>query len=104
MSVSAFDVPRRVPGTEATRLGDELVVLDADGRMLRGLNGTGARVWELCDGSCAVREIAFALVAELGAPAEAALADVQRFLSELQLRGLVIVDTATASRLEGGAR
>ena len=51
-------VPRIVEGVETSRLGDDFVVVDGDGRMLRGLSPTGARVFELMNGSRSTGEIA----------------------------------------------
>ena len=40
------------------RVGEQAVMLDAAGTVARGINETGARVWELIDGRRTVAEIA----------------------------------------------
>jgi hypothetical protein len=76
-------VLRRQAGADATSLGGEVVVLDAEGQMVRALNGTAARVWELLDGVHSVREICAAIVREFDASAEAIEKDVLAFLDYL---------------------
>jgi pyrroloquinoline quinone biosynthesis protein D len=84
--VSVF---RRAAGVETAVFGDEQVVLDPHGRMLRGLNATGARVWELLDGHASVQAIAERVAKESGIDEARALADVQAFLLLLLEKKLV---------------
>ena len=60
-----------------------MVVLDAEGRMVRAFNGTAARVWELLDGSLSIRQISQTLSDEFEAAAEAIESDVIAFLGHL---------------------
>ena len=46
MSFRPDSIPRRREGADGQRFGADFVVLDAEGRMLRGLNETAARVWD----------------------------------------------------------
>ncbi len=88
-------IPRRAAGVEASRVGGELVVLDPEGRTLRGLNATAARAWELVDGHRTAEQIASTVGAEFGAGADArVLEDVLAFFQVMAARGL----------LDGGAR
>ena len=80
---------RHAPGIEAATLSGEQVILDPQGRKLRGLNATGARVWALLDGRRTAREVAQALAKEAGVYVARALADVLAFLSELEERKLI---------------
>ncbi len=89
MSFSPETIPLRAPGTQWSRLGEELVVLDGQGRMLRGFNPTGARVWELADGERSAAAIAAQLSREVGAADGRVLADVLEFLATLEQRSLV---------------
>jgi pyrroloquinoline quinone biosynthesis protein D len=89
MSLGTRCVPVRRAGSEATRLGRELVVLDAEGKMLRGLNPSGARVWELIDGARCVEQIADQIADEYELPPGRALTDVLTFLEALSARRLV---------------
>jgi hypothetical protein len=66
-----------------------VVLLDSSGRLLRALNGTGSRVWELVDGARPARLIAHELAGELQASADCVLEDVLAFLSQLADRSLV---------------
>lgn len=77
------------PGVETAVFGGELVVLDSAGRMLRGLNGTGAAVWKLLDGKRSVGEVARALAATAAIDEAQALRDVQNFLVQLSAKNLV---------------
>jgi pyrroloquinoline quinone biosynthesis protein D len=89
MSFRPDSIPRRRPGAEGQRFGEDFVVLDAEGRMLRGLNETAARVWELCDGTRTAREVAEVVAREYGAEVEPVLADCLRFLARLGGQGLM---------------
>ncbi len=70
-------------------VGGEMIVLDVSGRMVRGLNATGALTWELLDGRRSVSEVARVLAEETGAPEERVLADVCAFVVELADMGLL---------------
>jgi pyrroloquinoline quinone biosynthesis protein D len=89
VSFSADAIPRLRPGAEVTRLGGEFVVLDGSGRMLRGLNATAARIWELVDGRRPADEIARIIACEYGTPEEVVLRDVLGFLGVLAGKGLI---------------
>jgi hypothetical protein len=71
----------------------ELVVLDLEGMMLRGLNRSGARTWALLDGRRTLGEVAALLAARYGVPAERALGDLLTFARELVRRGLLVPAT-----------
>ncbi|MHB8876854.1 MAG: PqqD family protein [Myxococcaceae bacterium] len=73
------------------------MLLDPAGTMLRGLNPTAARVWELLDGRQTAAEIASRLTQEFPVPPERALGDVVEFLSGLEARALV-------EKMDGGMR
>lgn len=102
--VRALDVYRRRRGCESSRIGQDFVVLDAEGAMLRGLNATGARVWELLDGTRSAEQVAQEIAAELRVEQRRALADVLAFVERLLERDLLErADGPTAER-SGGAR
>lgn len=82
-------VPKKRPSTESTRLGGEFILLDTEGAMLRGLNSTAARVWELIDGRLRAADIAERIAGEFDAPADRVLADVLSFLALLEGKRLV---------------
>jgi pyrroloquinoline quinone biosynthesis protein D len=82
-------VPRLVPGVETSRLGDEFVVLDGEGRMVRGLNPIGARVFELMDGARSAEEISATIASEFSVPVARARRDVLQLLTVLSEWNLV---------------
>ena len=49
-----------------------------------------ARIWELCDGTRTLRDVADAIVAEYDAPAEAVEDDVDKFVAELVAESLLV--------------
>lgn len=82
-------VPSIVEGAQGSRLGGDFVVLDARAEILRGLNDTGRRVWELCDGQRDLRAIAEVIAQEFGADASTARNDVLAFVGALASKGLL---------------
>ena len=90
MSLSLETILRRQPGADESAINGEVVVLDAEGRMVRALNGTAARVWQLLDGRRSVQEICKTLASEFDAGAEAIEADVIAFLNQLCRVQLVV--------------
>lgn len=89
-AVGSGFIPRRAPGTEATHLGADYILLDPSGTKLRGLNRTGARVWELADGARSVAEIARMLSEESKAPLARVEADVLGFVTLLSSKRLFL--------------
>jgi hypothetical protein len=87
--IAPHEVFRPAPGVETAHFGGELVVLDSAGRMLRGLNGTGAQVWRLLDGQRSVWEVAVALAEQARIDQARALEDVRAFLAALAEKNLV---------------
>jgi hypothetical protein len=85
----ADNVPSRRPGAEGQRFGADFVVIDPAGRMLRGLNETAARVWELSDGTRTARAVAVSLAEEYQQDLEPVLTDTLRFLTLLVGYGLM---------------
>ena len=94
MSLSASHRPSRRAGASAARLGADFVLLDAEGRMLRGLNATAARVWELMDGRLTAAEIAARVAEEFSAPEARVVEDVLAFLEQLSAQGLLEMPAA----------
>jgi pyrroloquinoline quinone biosynthesis protein D len=88
-------VPERARGAEGLRVGGDFVVLDGQGEQLRGLNGTGAAVWELCDGRRALGEIASEIARRYAAPEARVLEDVLAFARAMAAKGLIRFREAT---------
>lgn len=82
-------VPRRRAGAEGQRFGADFILLDAEGRTLRGLNATAVRIWELSDGTRSARSVAEVVAREFSVDVAQALTDTLRFLSELARLGLI---------------
>ncbi|MGZ3458965.1 MAG: PqqD family protein [Archangium sp.] len=89
MSFCPDSIPRRREGADGHRFGADFVVMDPEGRMLRGLNDTAARVWDLSDGKRTARDIASVVAQEYSVAVEQVLGDCLRFLERLAGHGLV---------------
>lgn len=91
MNVKAASVCSRQPAAAFHRFGADTVVLDASGTQLRGLNGTGARVWEMLDGERSLRQIAEMLAAEFQAPLTQVEKEITAFAVQLAQKQLITV-------------
>ncbi|PTL80988.1 PqqD family protein [Vitiosangium sp. GDMCC 1.1324] len=89
MSFRAESIPRRREGSDGQRFGADFVVMEPEGRMLRGLNDTAARIWELSDGKRTARDIAGVVALEYGVDVERVLGDSLRLLEQLAGHGLL---------------
>jgi len=84
-------------------VGQELVILDMEGKKILGLNETGAAVWEMVNGSFTVEKISGRLAEEFEVGHKQAQEDVYRFLEDLESRGLVELEcTNSTSGISGG--
>jgi hypothetical protein len=68
--------------------GEGVIVTPKDG-LVRVLNETGARIWELSDGKATAGRIADTLAAEWGRVGAELKQDVEAFLVECSAKGLV---------------
>jgi hypothetical protein len=68
--------------------GESVILNLADG-VYYGLDGVGARVWELLSEPCSVARLRDAVTAEYEVDADTAARDLDRLLGELMGRGLV---------------
>ncbi|MBX7116396.1 MAG: PqqD family protein [Myxococcaceae bacterium] len=91
MKVEAASVCARQPAAAFHRFGDDTVVLDATGTQLRGLNATGARVWEMLDGQKTLRQIAETLAAEFHAPVGQVENEITAFAAQLAQKQLITI-------------
>ena len=89
MVIQTTSVPRRPAHLAWQEVAGEAVVLDTKQHVLRGLNTTGARVWDLIDGTRTVGDIAAALATERRREPGEVLADVTRFIETLLDKGLI---------------
>src|SRR5579871_547000 len=84
---------RRADVTE-TDLDDELILYDPRSGATHALNLSAALVWELCDGSATLEEVAGELAAGFSIPIDRALADTAASVAQFYELGLF--DTAPA--------
>lgn len=83
----------RIPESlAASRLDDELVLLDEKTGRYFGLNPVGSRIFQLLKNLGEQEEVVAALHVEYDAPEERLRADVAAFIDTLSRRGLIAVD------------
>lgn len=82
-------IPTRSARIVARRAAETVVLLDPANGEYFTLDDVGGRVWELCDGSRNIEEIAQALALEYDATVERIRADVLELLGELGESDLV---------------
>lgn len=80
----------RVEGVISRVLDGEAVLVHPQQGRVRVLNGVGARVWELVDGSRTIDEIAQQLAAEYDVGLARAQEDVLGFCADLSDRGVLM--------------
>ncbi len=85
---------RQRPGLLVEEFEDELVVCDPEQEEVVVLNPMAAAIWELCDGTRTVEEIAEEVVAALPADRGQVLSDVESFIGDMTRRGFVVSDGA----------
>lgn len=73
-------------------IGSEVVILDRAAGQVHRLNATASRIWQQCDGSRSVPEIADSVCAEFDATRDQALRDVERTIADLARLGLLVED------------
>ena len=78
------------PEVWTEELDGELIVYDERRSRAYVLNPTAALVWELCDGSGDAGSVARTLAQGYGRPYEETVADVQRFVREMDEAGLLL--------------
>ena len=71
-------------------LGGEVVILDLAGSKYFGLDGVGARVWELLQGGATVSELNEAVLAEYDVDPETCRRDIEALVGGLEAKGLVV--------------
>lgn len=84
-----YERPRRADDVVWRRGEDGVVVLNPNDGQYFSLDDVGGRIWDLCDGSRSVTEIAELLSAEYDAPADEIGTDALELLAELGREGLV---------------
>jgi hypothetical protein len=80
--------PLRDPDVEWSELAGEVVLLAGDGE--HDLNEVGSRIWQLCDGTRTVRQIAARVVGEFDVDPRTAERDAVEFVEALFRDGLLV--------------
>jgi coenzyme PQQ biosynthesis protein PqqD len=81
--------PRRAEGVLARKGAEEFVLLDPESGAYFTLDEIGGRIWELCDGTRPLDEIAAILAGEYDAPREMIATDVKELIEDLARENLV---------------
>ena len=93
LSATALVVAAR-EGQLSTSLAGEVVILDVERGVYFGLDGVGAKVWELLQTPCSVIDIVDRLAPQYDVPRDTLQTDVHALLEDLAGRGLVDVASA----------
>lgn len=72
------------------RIGEETVLLNLETGQYFGLEGVGARIWELVEGGKTAVEIARTLVLEYEADEKQIETDVEKMIETFRVNGLVV--------------
>ena len=72
------------------RIDEAVVLLDADSGKYYSLDEVGGRLWELCDGTRTLRQLAAVIGEEYEAPVKIVEADITELLAELTVEKLVV--------------
>jgi hypothetical protein len=75
--------PRRAPNVLNQRADDEIILFNLEHGNYYSLTEVGIRIWDLCDGSRQVSEIAAVISNEYDVPIDEARTDVLELLAEL---------------------
>jgi hypothetical protein len=76
-------IPVKSAHTASQVIDGEAVILDIPGKVLRGLNPVGSRMWELVDGTRTLTDIARVVADEFGRTEEEVVNDVVIFMGDL---------------------
>jgi len=75
--------PRHAPIVLSQRSDDEIILFNLEHGNYYSLDEVGIRIWDLCDGSRQVSEIAAIISNEYDVPVDVAQADVLELLADL---------------------
>jgi len=83
-------VPRQAARVVAQQAAGQWVLLDVASGQYYGLDQVGGRIWQLCDGTRNVRQIAQAVSDEYDADGQSVEDDVAGLVSELVSESLLV--------------
>lgn len=89
MTIRTSDRPVHSSSVAARVYGSDAVIISPDEAMVRMLNPTATRIWQLADGSRSVEEIVAALTSEFDVDSAQARQSVERLLTELSEKQLI---------------
>jgi phosphoribosylpyrophosphate synthetase len=92
MVLNTFGRPAQAARVASRVYGGDAVVISPDQGMVRMLNLTATRIWQLADGSRSVEEIAATLTGEFDVDLDQARQSVIRLLTELSEKQLITWD------------
>lgn len=92
--VNLNTVVRRKRGPIFTRLDDELLAIDAEAGRYYNMSGCGFRIWELIEAPRSIGSICQHIEDELDVEHATCVADVMRFVADLNDLGLVALDSS----------
>jgi PqqD family protein of HPr-rel-A system len=78
------DHPKQRPDVSVRILEGEMVVFDRQAGLIHQLNQTATYIWERCDGTCSVTDLAHQLSRDFGVDADTAAEDVVAIIVQLQ--------------------
>ncbi|MFQ5952124.1 MAG: PqqD family protein [Candidatus Omnitrophota bacterium] len=81
--------PVRNPDIVARKEEKEALLFNPNDGEILCINGTGILIWDLCDGSCAIEDIAGQITDKYEVPAEKAKEDCLDFLKKLEEPGFI---------------
>jgi hypothetical protein len=91
----ALDTPLRISSSAvSTAIPGETVILDPTSGRYFGLDGVGARVWEMLHSPTTLRSMVVAITSEYDVDAETCERDLRALLEQLDAKGLVVVGDA----------
>ena len=82
-------LPMRRPGLEVRIVDDEAVILDVANGRVHQLNATATVVWNACDGTHSLSDLATLLATDFDGTADALLGDVVNTVMSLARLGLL---------------
>jgi Coenzyme PQQ synthesis protein D (PqqD) len=90
-------IVRRQGDWLSAKVGDELVMMSAEKGNYIGLNGVGARIWELIETPQEVGTVCAQLQDEFEVESATCRAEVETFLNELVTHGAIALDRPPAA-------
>jgi len=91
----ALDTPLCISSTAvSTAIPGETVILDPTSGRYFGLDGVGARVWEMLHTTTTLQSMVATITAEYDVDAETCERDLRALLAQLDEKGLVVIGDA----------